>query len=315
VPNAGSPFAMTYGGREIGASLGAFAAVADAVSGTLSFASALSGVIAGYERREQEWTLQKNTAAYEVAQMDAQIAGAAARVDSLRRDVAINTLSIEQNNEIQLILTSRFSTADLYGWMASRLQALYFQTYKVALDLALAAQRAFQYELDTQMTFLDFSYWESGRSGLLAGEGLQLALGQREHAYYTSNRRRLKVDKVVSLWALDPVALLTLQRTGSCSITSSEVPFWPGPRNVFPRLVKLPADGGRMVRTWISRLSADGFSPRPPPVERAPSSCWPTPCRRASMLASGISVQAPFAFSSKDFSQIAGKINLNLHLP
>jgi hypothetical protein len=225
VPNAGSPFAMTFGGREIGASLGAFAAVADTVSGTLSFASALSGVIAGYERREQEWTLQKNTAAYEVAQMDAQIAGAAARVDSLRRDVAINTLSIEQNNEIQSILTSRFSTAELYGWMASRLQALYFQTYKVALDLALAAQRAFQYELDTPTTFLDFSYWESGRSGLLAGEGLQVALGQLEHAYYTTNRRRLKVDKVVSLWALDPVALLTLQRTGSCTFQLSELLF------------------------------------------------------------------------------------------
>lgn len=225
VPNAGSPFAMTYGGREIGASLGAFASASDTVAGTLNFASTLSGVIAGYERREQEWTLQKNTATYEVAQMDFQIAAAQARVASLKRDVAINTLSIEQNNAIQAALTSKFTNADLYSWMASRLQALYFQCYKIALDLSLAAQRAYQYELDNQTTILDFAYWESGRAGLLAGEGLMVGLGQLEQAYYTTNRRRLTIEKTVSLWALDPLALLTLRRTGSCNFQFSELLF------------------------------------------------------------------------------------------
>jgi receptor-binding and translocation channel-forming TcA subunit of Tc toxin/ABC toxin-like protein/neuraminidase-like protein len=225
VPNAGSPFAMTYGGREIGASLDAFASAADTVSGTLNFASTLSGVIAGFERREQEWTLQKSTAGYEVAQMDAQIAAAQARVASLKRDVTINTLSIEQNNAIQAALTSKFTNADLYSWMAARLQALYFQCYKIALDLSLAAQRAYQYELDSGNSILDFAYWESGRAGLLAGEGLQVALGQLEHAYYTTNRRRLTIEKTVSLWALDPLALLTLQRTGSCNFQLSELLF------------------------------------------------------------------------------------------
>lgn len=225
VPNAGSPFAMTYGGREIGASLGAFAAVSDTVAGTLDFASALSGVIAGYERRAQEWTLQQKTAAYEVAQTGAQIAAAEAHVASLKRDVAINTLSIVQNDEMQKVLTQRFTNADLYGWLATRLQAMYFQAYKLALDLAMATQRAFQYELDSDKTSLDFSYWESGRAGLLAGEGLQLALDQLEHAYTTTNRRRLSVDKVISLWALDPLALLTLQRTGSCNFQFSELLF------------------------------------------------------------------------------------------
>lgn len=225
VPNAGSPFAMTYGGREIGASLGAFASVADTVAGTLDFASALSSVIAGYQRREQEWSLQQKTAAYEVAQMDAQIAAAEAQVASLKQDVAINTLSIVQNDELQKVLTQRFSNADLYGWLATRLQAMYFQAYKLALDLAMAAQRAFQYELDSDKTYLDFGYWDSGRAGLLAGEGLQLALDQLEHAYTTTNRRRLAVDKVVSLWALDPVALLTLRRTGACDFQLSELLF------------------------------------------------------------------------------------------
>lgn len=225
VPNVGSPFAMTYGGREIGSSLGAFADAGDTISGTLSFASALSSVIAGYQRREQEWTLQKSTAAYEVAQMDAQISGAQARVASLARDVAITTLSLEQNDALQAALTAQFTNAELYGWMAARLQTLYFQCYKIALDLALAAQRAYEYELDAQPNALDMNYWESGRAGLLAGEGLQLALGRLEQGYYASNRRRLTIEKTISLFALDPLALLALQRTGTCRFELSELLF------------------------------------------------------------------------------------------
>lgn len=246
VPNVGSPFAMTYGGREIGASLGSFADAGDTISGTLSFASALSGVIASYERREQEWKLQKNTAAYEVAQMDAQIAGAKARVASLARDVAITTLSIEQNDALQATLTAQFTNADLYGWMASRLQGLYFQAYKIALDLALAAQRAYDCELDAQSNTLDMNYWESGRAGLLAGEGLQVALGRLEHAYYATNRRRLTIEKTISLFALDPLALLTLQSTGSCLFQLSELLFdydFPGQycRKIQSLTVTIPA--------------------------------------------------------------------------
>jgi hypothetical protein len=109
--------------------------------------------------------------------------------------------------------------------MAARLQALYFQCYKIALDLALAAQRAYEYELDAQPNALDMNYWESGRAGLLAGEGLQLALGRLEQGYYASNRRRLTIEKTISLFALDPLALLALQRTGTCRFELSELLF------------------------------------------------------------------------------------------
>jgi hypothetical protein len=225
VPNAGSPFAMTYGGREIGSSLGAFSSAMDVAAGVLNFASTLSGVIGNYERRAQEWTLQKANAGYEIAQNTAQIEAAQARLDSLKKDVQISQLSLLQNAEIEKVLTEKFTNAELYGWMATRLSTVYFQAFKLALDLASAAQRALQYELDVDTNFLDVGLWNPGRRGLTAGETLQLALSSMEHTYFTTNRQRLSVEKTISLWSLDPLALLKLRQTGSCTFDLSEQLF------------------------------------------------------------------------------------------
>ncbi|WP_256081072.1 neuraminidase-like domain-containing protein [Massilia sp. YIM B04103] len=224
-PNAGSPFAMTYGGREIGSSLGAFSSAMDVAAGVLNFASTLSGVIGNYERRAQEWTLQQQNASYEVAQTGAQLEAAQARLDALNQDVEISQLSLLQNAEIEKVLTDKFTSAELYGWMATRLSTVYFQSFKLALDLAAAAQRALQYELDSDSQFLDVGLWNAGRRGLTAGETLQMALAGMEHSYFSTNRRRLTVEKTISLWALDPLALIQLRQSGSCTFDLSEQLF------------------------------------------------------------------------------------------
>lgn len=231
VPNAGSPFAMTYGGREIGSSLDSFSSAMDIIAGTLSFASTLSSVIAGYERRAQEWVLQKTVAGFEVAQIDAQIDAARIRLDALKRDVRISSLSLAQNQEIEKLLTAKFTSVELYNWLVSRLSSLYFQAYKLALDLSMAAQRAYQFEADSDVSFLGSAYWDAGRRGLTAGEGLQLGLSAMEQSYYAGNRRRLIVEKSISLWQLDPLALLDLRRKGTCVFDLSELLFdydYPG---------------------------------------------------------------------------------------
>ena len=224
-PNAGSPFAMTYGGREIGSSLGAFSSAMDVAAGVLSFASTLSGVIGNYERRTQEWTLQQQNANYEVEQTDAQLKAAQAHLDALNQDVEISQLSLLQNAEVEKILTDKFTSSELYGWMSTRLSTVYFQSFKLALDLAAAAQRALQYELDCDSRFLDAGLWNAGRRGLTAGETLQMALARMEHSYFTTNRRRLSVEKTISLWALDPLALINLRQSGSCTFDLSEQLF------------------------------------------------------------------------------------------
>ena len=58
--------------------------------------------------------------------------------------------------------------------MVGRLSTLYYQTYKVALEMAMATQSAYQYELNQNDTHIALDYWDSLKKGLLAGEGLVL---------------------------------------------------------------------------------------------------------------------------------------------
>ncbi len=65
--------------------------------------------------------------------------------------------------------------------------------------MALAAQAAYQFELDREDQYVTFSYWDSLHKRLLAGEGLMFSLNQLENAYLENNVRRLEVEKTVSI--------------------------------------------------------------------------------------------------------------------
>jgi hypothetical protein len=77
-------------------------------------------------------------------------------------------------------------------------------------------------ELDPTQ-FIQFNYWDSGHKGLLSGEALYLDIKRMEMAYHDNNIRELELTRHVSLRQLDPMALLTLRITGSCTTT---VPEW-----------------------------------------------------------------------------------------
>jgi hypothetical protein len=109
--------------------------------------------------------------------------------------------------------------------MTSRLSGLYFQTYKLAFDLAKKAEKAYQYEYGTNDTYIDFGHWDSRRKGLLAGEGLRLDLARLEKAALDQHGRYLEVTKHISLSRLDPIAFLQLKATGRCQFGLSELLF------------------------------------------------------------------------------------------
>ena len=77
-------------------------------------------------------------------------------------------------------------------------------------------------ELDATQ-FIQFNYWDSGHQGLLSGEALYLDIKRMEMAYHDNNKRELELTRHVSLRQLDPLALLALRITGSCTVT---VPEW-----------------------------------------------------------------------------------------
>ncbi|MDB5227214.1 MAG: hypothetical protein JWN78_1407, partial [Bacteroidota bacterium] len=107
--------------------------------------------------------------------------------------------------------------------------ATYFQSYQLAYDIALKAQKCFNNELgfydSDSKQFLQFGTWDSLKKGLLTGELLQFDLRRMELDYLEQNKREFELIKHVSIAQLNPAALLMLKQTGSCDIELVEPLF------------------------------------------------------------------------------------------
>jgi hypothetical protein len=199
-----------------------------------SYDASHAGKLAGYFRRQQEWSQQSNLAAKDIMQIDQQTL--AAKVRAAIADYELNTLypqQLQNAQDIQDFLTNKkYTNQDLYGWMISDISTTYFQCYQMAYDYAKKVERTFRFERGlTDSNFIQFGYWDSLRKGLLAGERLYLALKQMEHAYLDQNKREYEITKNVSLMLHDPLALIALKQTGMCEVFLPEALFdadYPG---------------------------------------------------------------------------------------
>jgi hypothetical protein len=203
------------------------AAVAEIVAALAQDSAGIAARTAGYQRRADEWTLQANLAARELAQIGRQILASLIAEQVARNDYETVKTQVKQAKDIQAFLQSKFTSEVFYTWMQSDVSALYYQYYRFACDTARQAEQTMKQELmrpELDATqFIQFNYWDSGHQGLLSGEALHLDVKRMEMAYHNSNKRELELTRHVSLRQLDPLALLALRITGSCTVT---VPEW-----------------------------------------------------------------------------------------
>ncbi len=204
-------FGLANGNMQFGDAVNAGGQIADGTAAVLDQMAALINTGAQYVRRREDWGLQRDQAESEVSQIARQIAANQARQANLQRELDIHLKTMEQAGEYADFLTAKFTNEQLYQWMLGRLATCYFQTYRIALDMAIAAQRAYQLELSRDDQFLQFDYWDSLRKGLLAGEGLMLSLTQMEKAYIENNSRGYEIEKTISLLHLDPVKFIAFK--------------------------------------------------------------------------------------------------------
>lgn len=231
VPQVGSPFAMTYGGQQLGAVLTAVSGAFEIGASVSTFAATMSATMGSYHRRDQDWKLQQQQAQSDVESITAQISSTQYALQGAQQDLAVQQTAIAQNAVIQEFLEDKFTNEQLYMWMAAQLSGVYFQTYELAMLAANQAQTAYQFELDSTQTFLNFNYFDNLRKGLMAGEGLRLALNRLDAAYRQGDMRRYEIEKTISLAQLQPDQLLALKTTGHCTIALTEAMFdydYPG---------------------------------------------------------------------------------------
>ena len=222
----GSPTATSSAGEHnIGATPKAIGELLEGIADGLYTTSDLVTMADEFSRRAQDWEYEKSLIEQELQQVEKQIDNANSELANARQELVIHYKTIAQNREITAFLRSKFSSQDLYTWMTARLSGLYFQAYRLAYDMAKSAERALQYELGTDDSFISFGHWDSLKKGLLAGESLMLELNRMDKAFLDRDRRRLQIEKKISLQRTMPAALTDLKTKGACEFELSEALF------------------------------------------------------------------------------------------
>jgi hypothetical protein len=229
----GSPHATAEtGGKTFGSIAEDAAMTLSAISNALSKGASLASTMAGYHRRQDDWNFQSDLAAKEIEQIDKSIAAGELRVAIAEKELENHLIQIENAKAVDAFMRSKYTNLELYQWQVGQISSVYFQSYKLAYDLAKRAERCFRFELGVQdSSYISFGYWDSLKKGLLAGERLQLDLRRLETAYLAENRREFELTKHLSLGQLDPLSLIKLRETGRCFFELPEELFdldYPG---------------------------------------------------------------------------------------
>ena len=231
IPQVGSPFAMKWGGLELGYSATSWASVAKDAIGAAEAVGASAGLEAGFDRRSEGWKHQKKLLQFELKQSEKNLIASEIRRDIIIESQKIHQKSIDHNKDVMEFYGEKFSNLGLYTWLSTTMQRLFKEAYNNALSIARLAEQAYRYERDDNNIFIDGTYFESSRAGLLAGERLQMALQNMERRYLETNYRKNEIDQAFSLTQINPSALMLLKQTGTCDFRIPEVffdLFYPG---------------------------------------------------------------------------------------
>lgn len=229
----GSPLAsFKIGGLELGQAASFASEVLSVLSAMASAESSMASSTASFDRRWNDWKFQESLAEKELEQLDRQIAAADLRVKVAEKELENHAKQIENAKEVDSLMRSKYTNEELYRWQLGEISGVYFQSYRLAYDLAKRAERCFRFELGLQdSSFINFGYWDSLKRGLLSGDKLQYDLRRLETAYLEQNRREFELSKHISLALLDPLSLVKLRETGRCFFRIPEELFdldYPG---------------------------------------------------------------------------------------
>ncbi|GJC89483.1 hypothetical protein ColLi_12321 [Colletotrichum liriopes] len=218
--------AVIAGGSNIAAAIQAAAAAQRQSADAMTYNASSSGRKAASTRAMYDRYLQLNQAGLELKNIDRQILTARIRVELAEKDVARQERQMADAAEYEEYLRTKFTSAELYNHLTSSVSRLYQDAYNHAYELASKAVRVFKYERPRDMTdYLQPTYWDPARDGLLSGERLAYALKQLEAAHQSERGHDFELVKHVSLRQLDPIALMTLRQAHACNFTIPEAVY------------------------------------------------------------------------------------------
>jgi len=197
---APNTFGLATGGAQWGAALEASGRIMQITATAEEQSAGISEITANYQRRQEEWQLQRDMADNEIQQLDAQIEGLKEQITMAQKQISLAETEQAHAQAVYDMQTSRFTGQVLYNWLAGRLSALYYQLYDLTLPVCLQAKAALVQELgNSSDTVFRTPVWDDLWQGLLAGEALSVELQKLDNIWLSLAAKGLEATRTVSL--------------------------------------------------------------------------------------------------------------------
>jgi len=207
-----------------------FGQALSAFAGAASSSAQLAQTRASFERREQEWHLQKS-----LSEKDVQISRQQTLLAQNQHQIAEQefSLALSQLNHAAAVvnfLTKKRMNVELYEWMSGVLGRVYNYFLQQATAMAKLAQSQLAFERqETPLSVIQSDYWqvsqniplggtngkrEPDRFGLTGSARLLQDLYQLDQYAFETKQRKLQITQTISLAQYAPLELQNLRDTG-----------------------------------------------------------------------------------------------------
>jgi hypothetical protein len=246
----------------------------------------INSATASFERRNQEWELQRQLAESDMTIGAQQVAIAQTHTDVARQEEFIARAQHEQAQATVDFLAQKFTSADLYAWMSGVLGGAYNYFLQQATAVAQLAQHQLGFERqETPPAFIKADYWNTtdetaapagaqseqpDRRGLTGSVRLLQDITRLDQFAFETNRRKLQLAETFSLARLFPLEFQRFRETGRLPFATPMSLFDRGFPGHYLRLIKRvrmsifalvpPVQGVRatLISSGISRVVTGG---------------------------------------------------------
>ncbi len=228
-----------------------FSSLASAASTT----AGLLGTWASFERREQEWELQKSLSQkdLEITSQQIKIARGQHSIAVAERDIA-DTQMNQANAVVNFLATEKFTNQELYEWMIDVLRGVYAYFLQQATATAALAQSQLAFERqETPPALIQADYWQppsdeggpptegdatSDRRGITGSVRLLQDIYRLDQHAFETRKRMLQLSQMFSLARLVPYEFQLFRETGILPFATPMELFDRGFPGHYLRLVK-----------------------------------------------------------------------------
>lgn len=196
-----------------------------------SYQSTNAGRKANLKRALQDRIKLANAAGFNIKQIDKQIIAQQIRLEIANKEIENQQKAIDNAREVEEFIKNKYSNEVIYLRMCGSLEVLKKQVYDLVRDLGLKAQMTYCFEKGISNANYIQSGFDTGIDGLFAGEKLYVGLKQLEAAYQNERGHDYEITKQISLYQINPLAIIQLRETGICEFALPEALFdmdYPG---------------------------------------------------------------------------------------